>query len=161
MTITSYICRGASSLIIAMVLGCGMPVHAKGDSNDLPPGTFQTKQIVQDLTRASDFYAKVFAIVPAMRFQSVMNHRPMEEVLFNFPNGGLVPLVLIKFLDDGAVSHEQTVNVFFTDDIDALIERVERNGGRVTERRDDVKHRARIAFWYDPEGNLLETVQMY
>lgn len=126
----------------------------------LPAGTFQSKQVVRDLDRSATFYQRVFGIVPFMRFKSVMNHRPMEEILFNFPNGDHVPLVLIKFLDDGAVSHEQAVHVFFTDDIDALIDRVEQNGGQVTERRDDPEHRARIAFWRDPEGNLFETVQM-
>ena len=126
----------------------------------LPAGTFQSKQIVSDIDRSAAFYQRVFGVVPFLRFKSVMNHRPMEEILFNFPNGDHVPLVLIKFLDDGAISHDQAVHVFFTDDIDALIDRVESNGGQVTERRDDPEHKARIAFWRDPEGNLFETVQM-
>ncbi|WP_150293509.1 VOC family protein [Sphingobium estronivorans] len=130
-------------------------------AESLPPGTFQAKQIVRDLDRSAAFYQHVFGIVPAMRFKSVMNHRPMEEILFKFPDGGHVPLVLIKFLDDGAVSHDQTVHVFFTDDIDGLIERVVQNGGQIAEQRNDRQHRALIAFWHDLEGNLLETVQMY
>ena len=35
-----------------------------------------------------------------------------------------------------------------------------KTGGKVTERRDALEHKARIAFWYDPDGNLAETVQM-
>lgn len=174
--------RTVFAIAAILTVGCGTIAHAaqdrqdktaaiaprspsaskeEGNVNTLSPGTFQAKQIVLDLNRSAAFYERVFGIVPAMRFKSVMNHRPMEEVLFKFPNGHHVPLVLIRFLDNDIVSHDQTVHVFFTDDIDSLIERVEQNGGRVTERRDDTQHRARIAFWYDPEGNLLETVQMY
>lgn len=174
------IVKAALTLTAVVILGRGNLAHAKDDGSGtaavngqrsqpagkskaatLPPGTFQAKQMVRDLDRSVAFYGRVFEIFPAMRFKSVMNHRPMEEVLFSFANGDHVPLVLIKFLDDGALSHDQTVHVFFTDDIDALVERVEQNGGRVTERRDDTQHRVRIAFWYDPEGNLLETVEMY
>lgn len=185
MTISNVLkgaCRAALPLAAAGVFGGGASAQAEdggqsrtaltdrgnqsaGDdrktTNSLPVGTFQAKQIVRDLDRSAAFYQRVFGILPAMRFKSVMNHRPMEEILFNFADGRHVPLVLIKFLDDGAVSHDQTVHVFFTDDIDGLIERVERNGGRVTERRNDTQHRALIAFWHDPEGNLLETVQIY
>lgn len=180
--IMSYTGRAALSLTLVTALSYGTVTHASENVRDraatsdaasrsahraensvgtLSPGTYQAKQIVRDLDQSAGFYGRVFGIEPAMRFKSVMNHRPMEEVLFKFPNGRYVPLVLIKFLDDGAVSHDQTVHVFFTDDIDAFIERVKENGGRVTERRDDTHHRARIAFWYDPEGNLWETVQMY
>jgi predicted enzyme related to lactoylglutathione lyase len=126
----------------------------------LKPGTMQSKLIVSDLENSATFYSEVLGVVQAMRFQSVMNYRPMDEVMFNDAGGSSHPLVLIKFLDDEVPTHEQMVLVFFTDDIDAFIGRVERCGGRVSERRDDREHRARIAFWYDPEGNLVETVQL-
>ena len=129
-------------------------------ANLLPPGTIQTKLVVTDLDKSAAFYSEVLGATQAVRLKSTMNRRPMDEVILKFPNGDFLPLVLIKYLDGGTATHEQVVIVFFTDDIDALIDRVERNGGRVTERRDDPKHRARIAFWYDPEGNLVETVQM-
>jgi predicted enzyme related to lactoylglutathione lyase len=120
----------------------------------------QAKLVVNDLERSAAFYQEVLGLTPIMRFQSVMDHRPMDEVLLQSSDGAPYPLVLIKFLDDAAPAHGQVVLVFFTDDIDALLGRVERLGGRIGERRDDAEHRARIAFWYDPEGNLAETVQL-
>ena len=123
-------------------------------------GTIQYKLVVSDLDKSGAFYGKVLQLRQAMRFTSSMNRRPMEEILLDQPNGELVPLVLIKFLDGVASTHDQAVLVFFTDDIDAFMARVEQNGGKITERRDDPEHKARIAFWYDPEGNLAETVQM-
>lgn len=126
----------------------------------LPVGTIQYKLIVNDLDGAGAFYRDVLHLEQFMHFTSSMNRRPMEEILLKDRSGQLVPLVLIKFLDSSAPSHDQAVLVFFTDDIDAFVARVEQNGGKVAERRDDHEHKARIAFWYDPEGNLAETVQL-
>ena len=80
--------------------------------------------------------------------------------MFEDANGESHPLVLIEFLDGKSPTHEQVVLVFFTDDIEMFLARVERCGGRISERRDHAEHAARIAFWYDPEGNLAETVQL-
>jgi catechol 2,3-dioxygenase-like lactoylglutathione lyase family enzyme len=126
----------------------------------LEAGSMQTKLIVADLEKSADFYSEVLELTQAMRFESSMNHRPMDEIMLADATGDSHPLVLIKFLDVEAPTHGQVVFVFFTDDIDAFLGRVERCGGRVDERRDDPEHKARIAFWYDPEGNLVETVQL-
>lgn len=126
----------------------------------IPAGTIQFKLVVSDLDRSGAFYRSVLQATQAMRFTSSMNRRAMEEILLARPDGELLTLVLIRFLDRRAPTHTQAVTVFFTDDIDAFVERVVRGGGKVTERRDDPEHGARIAFWYDPEGNLAETVQL-
>lgn len=126
----------------------------------IPAGTLQFKLVVKDLEKSGAFYRAVFQARQAMRLTSSMDRRPMEEILLERANGELLPLVLIKFLDGSSPTHTQAVIVNFTDDIDAFLQRVERGGGRLSERRDDLEHKARIAFWYDPEGNLGETVQM-
>ena len=124
------------------------------------PGSMQTKLVVADLEGSAGFYADVLELTQARRFQDTMDCRPMDEVMFDDAQGQSHPLVLIKFLDGSSPSHEQSVSVFFTADIDAFVARVERGGGRITERRDHREHKARIAFWLDPEGNLAETVQL-
>lgn len=126
----------------------------------LPVGTIQYKLVVNNLDRAGAFYRDVLDLQEFKRFTSSMNLRPMEEILLGKPDGQLAPLVLIKFLDGSAPTHDQAVLTFFTADIDSFVARVAKNGGKVTERRDDLEHKARIAFWYDPDGNLAETVQM-
>ena len=131
-----------------------------GSRRTIAPGTIQFKLVVTDLDKSSAFYRAVFQVHQAMRLTSSMDHRPMEEILLERANGELLPLVLIKFLDGSSPTHSQAVIVNFTDDIDGFLQRVERGGGRLSERRDDLEHKARIAFWYDPEGNLGETVQM-
>lgn len=131
-----------------------------GSRRTISAGTIQFKLVVKDLDKSSTFYRAVFQARQAMRFTSSMDRRPMDEVLLESANGELLPLVLIKFLDGSSPTHTQAVLVNFTDDIDAFLQRVERGGGRLSERRDDLEHKARIAFWYDPEGNLGETVQM-
>jgi predicted enzyme related to lactoylglutathione lyase len=126
----------------------------------LGPGSMQTKLVVSDLDRSADFYKAVLGLSQLMRFQSNMNYRPMEEVMLGDASGESYPLVLITFPDGEVPTHSQVVMVFFTDDIEAFVDRVERNGGRVNERREEVEHKAKVAFWYDPEGNLVETVEL-
>lgn len=128
--------------------------------NTLAPGTFQSKLIVEDLRNLASFYSEVLQIYQTRRFTSTMNLRPMEEVMFETAVGESHPLVLIKFLDQKASSHGQVVQVFFTDDLDSFLDRVQQCGGRLAERRDDLEHKARMAFWDDPEGNHAETVQL-
>jgi predicted enzyme related to lactoylglutathione lyase len=126
----------------------------------LSAGYMQSKLVVSDLEKSAAFYGEVLELRQARRFEDMMNYRPMDEVMFEYASGESHPLVLIRFLDGDAPTHAQVVFVFFTDDIEAFLSRVEHCGGRVSERRDDPAHRARIAFWYDPEGNLAETVQL-
>lgn len=124
------------------------------------PNTMFTKLVVKDLDRCAEFYREVCELKELLRLDSVMNHRPMSEVMFQFQDGNTTPLVIMKYLDDSEPTHGQAVIVIFTDDLDAFIDRVERFGGRVDERREDFKNDARIAFWFDLEGNVVETVQM-
>jgi predicted enzyme related to lactoylglutathione lyase len=118
------------------------------------------KLIVNDLEKSAAFYSEVLEVSQAMRFTSTMNHRAMDEVMLQSSSGDSIRWCSFKFLDDKVQTHDQMVLVLFTHDIDAFLGRVERCGGRVTERREDPEHKARIAFWYDPEGNLVETVQL-
>ena len=124
------------------------------------PNTMFTKLVVRDLDRCADFYREVCDLREMLRLESVMNHRPMREVMFEYQDGSTAPLVIMEYLDGTEPTHGQSVTVIFTDDLDAFVERVERCGGRMDERREDSKNDCRIAFWFDPEGNLMETVQM-
>jgi predicted enzyme related to lactoylglutathione lyase len=148
-----FVC-GLSLLASSIVFG------STAEAQDtLKPGYMQTKLIVDNLDKGAAFYSAVLGLTQAMRFHDVMDHRPMEEVMLKDAAGTSHPLVLIKF-QDRPPTHAQAVLVFFTEDIDALVGRVQQAGGRLSERRDDTAHHVRIAFWYDPEGNLAETVQM-
>ena len=118
------------------------------------------KLVVSDLNRMADFYRNILLLTEKLRFDSVMNHRPMSEVMFEYADGSIAPLAVIKYLDGGTPSHDQAVPVFFTDDVKAMLDRIDRHGGRVNEDREDRANDARIVFWYDPEGNVVETVQM-
>ncbi|GBH33173.1 VOC family protein, partial [Sphingobium xenophagum] len=53
----------------------------------------------------------------------------------------------------------QAIIVFMTEDLDGLLERVQANGGRVTEEQTIPEHGYKLAFWRDPEGNLIESAQ--
>lgn len=124
------------------------------------PDTMFTKLVVRDLDRCASFYRDVFQWRELLRLESVMDHRPMREVMFETQDGTTVPLVIMTYVDGTEPTHGQAVLVLFTADLDALVARVERSGGTLGERRADAKDQWRVAFWQDPEGNAVESVQM-
>ena len=136
-------------------------VRSGAGSGHVDPNTIYLKLVVNDLDRSSAFYRAVFGLQEMLRLRSTMEHRPMGEVMFRFADGATVPLVLIHYLDGRPVpARGQSVVVFFTDDLDKLVARVRENGGRLTEVREEPGHKARVAFWRDPEDNEVETVEM-
>lgn len=118
------------------------------------------KLIVEDLDRAAAFYSAVCGVNEVGRVDDEMNGRPMSEVILEPAQEGASALVIMTYRDGSTPSHGQAVPVFFTDDLDAFVARVEQNGGKVSQLREMPDQRARVAFWYDPEGNLIETAQM-
>lgn len=151
-----------AALAVSFVVGPAMATARSTDTAKrlVKPHTFFTKLVVSDLDKSAVFYARVFQVRELLRLKSTMDHRPMSEVMFKFANDEAVPLVLIKYLDGTEPTHGQAVPVYFTEDLDGFLARVEANGGRIGEIRDEPEHKARVAFFRDPEGNLIEIVQM-
>src|ERR1035438_7127752 len=120
-----------------------------------------SKLIVHELERTAAFYKSVFGFVEWQRVESATNGRSISEISFlpTYPGGG--SLTLIKLLDTSAPRHGEMIIGFTTNDIDALLERAEAAGGRVTEPvRSMPEHRLRVTFVADVEGHVIEVVQM-
>ena len=135
--------------------------------NTLPHGSTAdaqfsfSKLIVHDLERTAAFYKAVFGLVEWQRVESATNGRSIVEISFlpTYPGGG--SLTLIKFLDTPRPCHGEMIVGFTTNDIQALIERVNAAGGHVTEPiRSMPEHHLRVAFIADVEGHVIEVVQM-
>lgn len=119
------------------------------------------KLVVRDLDAAARFYGFICGLEQVARIEDEMDGRPMAEIIFEPASEGACSLVLLCYKDDRSVPEGQSVPVFFTDDVDAFAERVTSSGGRVSQLRTVEDQRARVAFWYDPEGNLGETAQLF
>jgi predicted enzyme related to lactoylglutathione lyase len=117
------------------------------------------KLVVVDLDRAAGFYGEVCELAEVARIEDNMEGRPMREAILEPAHDGGASLVVLKYLDEAACGRENSVPVFFTDDLEALLARVERCGGTVGQRRRMENQGMLVGFWRDPEGNLVEAAQ--
>ena len=107
------------------------------------------------------FYKEVAGLVEMARVQDVVGDRQIDEILFNATGEGGATFVLFKFLDRDAPVQEEVILGFQTDDVASFVERAEKAGGKVVQPI-EVKeaHGVKVAFVTDPEGHLIEVVEL-
>jgi len=120
-----------------------------------------SKVFVHDLDAMAAFYEEVFGLVRFNRHQDVMFGREIDEISFQATSAGGGSLTLISYLDSKGPTAGESVQGFTTSDIDALVARAEKAGGKLAEpiRRID-EFALRVAFVLDPEGHVNEVVQL-
>lgn len=122
-----------------------------------------TKAIVADLQAMAVFYKSVFGLKEVMRVQDAIAGQKIDEIILS-ETGEMMPgssFVLLKFVDQEPPKTSDSILGFITPDLDDLLRRVRAAGGTVTQdARTMVEHGIRVGFARDPEGRLLELVQM-
>lgn len=120
-----------------------------------------SKVFVHDLDAMAAFYEEVFGLVRFNRHRDVMSGREIDEISYQATSAGGGSLTLISYLDSKGPIAGESVQGFTTSDIDALVARAERAGGKLAEpiRRID-EFELRVAFVLDPEGHVNEVVQL-
>lgn len=124
-----------------------------------------TKLVVDDEEKLAVYYQEVYGLSPAQRLQGDAGGvgEPFREIILG-PGGELSPdesLVLFKFVDRAAPRDQESILGFITDDLDALIERIQANGGSLAgPLRTMPEHGVRVVFSTDPEGHLCENVEL-
>jgi predicted enzyme related to lactoylglutathione lyase len=122
-----------------------------------------TKAIVADLPAMASFYKTVFGLKEVMRVQDVIAGQPIDEIILS-PTGEMMPgssFVLLKFVDQPAPASSDSILGFIAPDLDELLRRLQAAGGTVAQEvRTMPELGIRVAFAKDPEGRLLELVQM-
>lgn len=124
-----------------------------------------TKVLVKDLDALAAFYTQVFGFRQLERL--IANAGPgigeIEEIMLSISGDQATepPLVLFKLLEKPAPKDTDTILGLIVSDLDAVLQRLRAAGGAVVsdnpEHPDSV---AKVAFARDPEGRLLEIVQM-
>ena len=130
-------------------------------SNDTHYGF--TKIVVDDLDRMAAFYQQVFGYRQMQRVHSAVAGEPIEEIILVQGEdwGQSLPLVVWKWTQRAAPSATDAILGYQTANVDALVERVVAAGGAVVDAPHDMaEHGVRVAFAKDPDGRLLELVQM-
>ena len=122
------------------------------------------KLIVDDLEAAAAFYRRVFGIADWTRVtkdHSATTGGPIDEITFRPTANGGPSLTLLKLLDRSAPPLGELVLGFITTDLKSLLDRAIKAGGRITTPvEEQPEHRVKVAFIADPEGHLIEVIEM-
>lgn len=122
-----------------------------------------TKIIVDDLDRAADFYKATMGFREYQRVKDDVAGEAMEEIILIHGEqmGESVPLIVWKFPQRKAPVDSDSILGFQTRDVDALLTRIVAAGGSAVQApKSNPAHGVRVAFAQDPDGRLLELVQM-
>ena len=124
--------------------------------------TMFTKLICRDEEAMAAYSRAVYGLGVVQRVAGESDGQPFREVILA-PGGAWTKgtLVMFNFTAREAPRDQQVILGFTVDDLDALVARIEANGGKlVGPIREETDHGVRVVFSVDPEGALCENVQM-
>jgi predicted enzyme related to lactoylglutathione lyase len=122
-----------------------------------------TKLIVHELEAMAAFYCDVYGLHAVNRVTGEsIGGEPIDEIMLSpDPKAQWSSLVLLEYVARAPSPSGEVILGFTTDDLPALLERLEKAGGRVTAPIEELPHLGvRVAFATDPEGHLAELVQV-
>jgi predicted enzyme related to lactoylglutathione lyase len=121
-----------------------------------------TKALVADLEKIAIFYKAVFDMKEVMRVQDKIAGKRIDEIILSLSGEMETPsLILLKFVDQAPPAASDSILGFTTADLDAVLQRVRKAGGAVVQESKTMPEMGlKVGFATDPEGRLLEIVQM-
>ncbi|MCP1471671.1 catechol 2,3-dioxygenase-like lactoylglutathione lyase family enzyme [Sphingobium sp. OAS761] len=119
-----------------------------------------TKIIVADVKAMERFYCDTLGLTVAARIDINERGWDLEEVVLSV-GGGATQLNLLQYRDRPAPPLGEAVVGLNVDDMDATIAAARAGGGAlVTEPVEIPDHGIKICYVADPEGHLLELLQV-
>lgn len=121
-----------------------------------------TKAIVNDLEGMTEFYKSVFDLREVMRYEADTARGPISEVILTRTGEMMVPsLAIYKFLGRAGPIGTDSILGFTVQDAQATLDRACRSGGHLVEAVKSMPDLGvSVAFVEDPEGRLVEIVQL-
>ncbi len=123
-----------------------------------------TKLVVSDLDAAVGFYRDVFGMKPVQKVTTSDHKYALEEwimALGDEPPGQGHGLIITRYLQRPAPSPGAIWTGFVVPDLEATLGVLEKAGGAVeVAAHDNPDHGVRAAIAADPEGNLIEIIQL-
>lgn len=120
-----------------------------------------TKLIVDDLERQAAFYSALYEFQQLHRIKAEIGGTMIDEIVLGTADEALPLLVLFKYLDGRKTVTGEVILGFMTNNLDGAIERAVACGGAVDVEpfQSDVAA-GRVAFIRDPEGHLVEILEI-
>ena len=120
-----------------------------------------TKLVVGNLEAAADFYTSVCGLTEMARVDAAIEGQPISEIMFNATGEGAATFVLLTYAGQPAPKAGELILGFVTKDIDAFVSRAEAAGGKIAQAAvRQPEHGVKVAFVRDPEGHLIEAVEL-
>jgi len=121
-----------------------------------------TKLVVRDLEKLAAFYCQVYGLHAVNRVRERIGAEEIDEIMLSpDPKAVWSSLVLLAYPVRGAPPNGEVILGFTTDDLPALLLRLQQAGGRIAASvREMPELKLRVAFATDPEGHLAEIVQI-
>ena len=122
-----------------------------------------TKIVVRDVDAAQRFYCDVLGLKLVLRFQTGENEFQLDEAILSSTGAydGGHNLIVIQYLNQPAPTPGEGIFGFTVADVDATITAVLAAGGTLHRPvRHLAEHGIKVAFVKDPEGHMLELVEL-
>ena len=132
----------------------------------MPPVKAQfgmTKVIVSDIERAFTFYHSVFGLEESARVSKGEGESEMHEIIMGSERGKMsVPSLVVQSYPNKPLPPPGVVTLgFIVPDLEAAIDKAVNSGAIIKRPITSMpEHGIKVAFVSDPEGHLLEVVQM-
>jgi predicted enzyme related to lactoylglutathione lyase len=129
-------------------------------THDLSARFAFARLVVRDLQKQAAFYRSVMGYGEGLTIKAEIKGRPIEEIIFI--HDGKTELILLAYADGGEPSSDGAMLGFATPDLEAFEARVLAAGGSVYQAIGPMEGSdkpARLGFYADPEGFLLEVIQ--
>ncbi len=119
-----------------------------------------TKIVVADLDRAERFYSDVFGLQSLHRVRAEDHAYPLEEAILSLSPESH-KLLLVRYLTRPCPPAGAAWIGFTVADMDATLEVLQANGGRIeVQPHDNPEHGVIAAIAADPDGHLIEVIQL-
>jgi catechol 2,3-dioxygenase-like lactoylglutathione lyase family enzyme len=120
-----------------------------------------SKLVVCDLQKCAAFYKSVCRLTEQARVDAEIEGRAISEIMFNPTEENAATFVLLTYRDTPKPALGESIVGFISKDVSAFVERARAAGGKIVQEvAPRPEHGVDVAFVRDPEGHLIEVVQV-
>ncbi len=120
-----------------------------------------TKLIVQDIDSMSAFYCAVCGFEEEGRGDDQIAGQPIREAYFRSDPPGTGTFTLTKFMDETRPTARALILGFVAENIGQFVDDTQTAGGKLVQAIESrPEYDVKVAFVEDPEGNLIEVVEL-
>jgi predicted enzyme related to lactoylglutathione lyase len=141
---------------------CSRPKSRRDEQAEVEMRKFGfTKLIVDDLEGQAAFYAALYEFQILHRIRAQIGDQDVDEIILGAGEEGEPLLVIFKYLDGRKASAGEVILGLMTMHFDKTIKGALENGGAISVPPfvTEVTN-GRVAFITDPEGHLIEIVEI-